>query len=308
MDKPMDVLHGFPVRKTRKQKEAFRTEVLAYAKSLGYEAHTEKGTFGVQNVVIGDQENARYVVTAHYDTCARLPLPNLITPCSLALFTAWQLLLVVILCVPIGVISGFVGAWIGDYDAVVILAYLLLFVELGLMLFGPANRHNSNDNTSGVVTLLETAGSMPLELRGEVCFVLFDLEEGGLLGSAAYRRKHRAATSKQLILNLDCVGDGNEILLFPTGNVKRDRARIQRLKTCCFRNETKSIAVKDRGFSVYPSDQSNFPNGIGIAAFCRSEWAGLYLAKIHTDKDRNLDENNVALLRDYLIAIIRAQA
>ena len=59
---------------------------------------------------------------------------------------------------------------------------------------------------------------------------------------------------------------------------------------------------------MYPSDQANFPIGFGIAALCRSKRGDLYLGKIHTGRDRNLDEKNIAVLRDFLIRVVREKA
>ena len=84
------------------------------------------------------------------------------------------------------------------------------------MMAGPANRHTANDNTSGVITLLEIALSLPEELRSDVCFVWFDNEERGLLGSAAFAGKHKETKKGALVLNFDCVGDGDSLQFFPT--------------------------------------------------------------------------------------------
>ena len=308
MDRPMDILELYPVRKTKKQKNAFRRDILSYLKAIGYDAAIEKGSFGVQNIVAGDPEKARYLITAHYDTCAVLPFPNLITPCSLPLFLAWQVLLVILLCVPVGIVGGFIGGLLDSPQLGIVLAYCLMLLELVWMLFGPANRHNANDNTSGVVAVLETAATLPSDLRDQVCFVLFDLEEGGLLGSSSYRKRHRKASEKQMILNLDCVGEGDEIVLFPTKKLKKDCNRISSFKELCAVSEQKSICVKNQGFSMYPSDQANFPIGFGIAALCRTKRGDLYLGKIHTGRDRNLDEKNIAVLRDFLIRVVREKA
>lgn len=307
MDKPIDVLRDFPIRKGKKRKAAFREAVLAYGRKLGYDCRVEKGSLGARNVVLGDPETAKYLITAHYDTCARLPFPNLITPCSFWLFMAWQLLLVVILCVPVGLLGGLIGYALNDVQLGIGAAYFLLLLEMVLMLVGPANRSNANDNTSGVVTVLEIAAALPDSLKSQVCFVLFDLEESGLLGSSSYRSTHRKASSRQVIFNLDCVGEGDEILLFPTKKVKKNLAQMERCRKHLLKHGNKSLSLRDKGFAIYPSDQVNFPQGFGIASFCRSKWAGLYLAKIHTGKDKILDENNVALLRDYLIAVISEQ-
>jgi len=304
LENPMDVLKQHPVRKTKQQKLKFREAVQSYCRKLGYDVQIEKGSFGVQNVVIGDPRCARYVVTAHYDTCAVLPFPNLITPCNFWLFLGWQLLLVLILCVPVGLIGGLIGHILDNPDASVLIAYVLLLLELFWMLFGPANLNNANDNTSGVIAVLTLLQIIPKEKRHQVCFVLFDLEEAGLFGSSAYRNKHRRETNQQVILNLDCVGEGDEILLFPTKKVKQDRVFMDRLQALCCSQDGKSLQLQRSGFSIYPSDQVNFPKGVGIAAFCRSKWAGLYLAKIHTPKDTCFDEKNIAVLCDFLKNII----
>ena len=96
---PMDVLHQFPVRKSRAQKQAFRDAVQAYAESLGYSVAIEKGSMGVRNLVIGDPKTAKYLVTAHYDTCARMFFPNVVTPCNALVYWSYQILLVLVLFV-----------------------------------------------------------------------------------------------------------------------------------------------------------------------------------------------------------------
>lgn len=304
MDRPIDVLHEFPVRKTKRQKKLFREAVVLYARNLGYESHVEQGSLGVNNIVLGDPEKASYLITAHYDTCARLPFPNLITPCNLLLFCLWQVVLCLLLGIPAGVFGGVLGGLMQSHQLVAVLAYLFLLAELGLMLVGPANAHNANDNTSGVVTLLETAAALPQELRSKVCFVLFDLEEAGLLGSASYRKAHRAQSSRQLVINLDCVGDGDEILLFPTAGLKKSPQRMEKISKLCARHGNKQLLLRERGFAFYPSDQKNFPHALGIAALRRSKWAGLYLNRIHTSRDTNFDEKNIALLRQWLISAL----
>ena len=303
IETPMDVLNTFPVRKTKSQKQAFRDAVQAYAASIGYDSRVEQGSLGSRNLVIGNTEQADYLVTAHYDTCARLPIPNYITPCNLWLFLLWQVvltLLILAVCVLLGLGvglltgSGTIGAWSG---------YLMVWFILALMLVGPANPSNTNDNTSGVVTLLEIAKSMPENQRKKVAFVLFDLEEAGLIGSASYRKAHKAQTDRQMVLNLDCVGDGDYLTLFPTKKLRQDRKRLTSLYKACGYFGKKSILVHEKGFAFYPSDQANFPCGVGICAL-RKGGKTLYLGRIHTKKDTILDRTNVNLLRAALITYI----
>ena len=303
IETPMDVLTTFPVRKTKSQKQAFRDAVQAYAASMGYDSRVEQGGFGSRNLIIGSPEQADYLVTAHYDTCARLPIPNFLTPCNFWPFLLWQVVLVLLIlgvCILMGLgvvfLTGSVaiGSWFG---------YLMIWVILALMMIGPANPSNANYNTSGVVTLLEIAKSMPGNQRKKVCFVLFDLEEAGLIGSASYRKAHKSQTDRQMVLNLDCVGDGDNLLLFPTKKLKKDRKRLTSLYKACGYFGKKSILLREKGFSFYPSDQANFPWGVGICAL-KKRGKTLYLGRIHTNKDTILERTNVNLLRAAIITYI----
>ena len=303
----MDVLRQFPVRKTGKQKAAFRVALQSYAQRMGYSYREEKGHFGSRNLILGNPESASYLITAHYDTCAALPFPNLITPCNLFLFCLWQVALsaaIILLAVIAGTAAGMLtqdhplGFWIG---------YLCFWMILVMIYVGPANRSNANDNTSGVVTVLEIARTLPENQRKKVCFVLFDLEEAGLIGSSCYRKKHTQEISRQLVLNFDCVGDGDCLMMFPTGRLKKDKNRMAVLETMVGKFGKKTLSIRKRGFSVYPSDQMCFPYGVGICAL-RKGRLGLYLSRIHTRRDTVLENTNVNILRAAITSGICCEA
>lgn len=300
----MDVLSVYPVRKSRKQKQAFRDAVEAYAQEMGYTTSVEKGDLGCRNVIIGDPDKAKYLVTAHYDTPARMLFPNLITPCNFLTFILYQLV-VVALFLGASVLVGLAAYGLVQNAALAYDIALLFYIAVLLMMMaGPANPTNANDNTSGVVTVLEIARTLPEMYRDRVCFVLFDLEELGLVGSGAYRKKHKAASNEQTVLNLDCVGDGDHIVFFPFKKASKDSALLAGLDSVSGTFGEKHLLVKNKGFRFYPSDQANFPRGVGIAAFRWNKFAGYYCDKIHTAKDTVLDETNVNLLRAALTTII----
>ncbi len=302
--RPMDVLEHYEVRKTKKQKTAFLTAAMAYAASRRYTAKIEGGSFGCRNLVIGDAEKADYVLTAHYDTCPWLPLPNFVTPFSIPLYVLYQLFLTLAL-LALAFLPGIVARALAPQslwsDLVAFIGYWLVLL---LVIAGPANRHTANDNTSGVVTLLEIMDSLPENCRHKVCFVLFDLEEAGMLGSAAYRKAHRAATNRQILVNMDCVGDGDEIVLIPNKALRKDENFLRRLQTIAGTWGRKSIRVHRKGAVVYPSDQMLFPKGVAVAAFRRKRFIGPYYGRIHTHRDQILDHTNVNVLRAALISLI----
>lgn len=304
IQKPMDVLNQFPVRKKRCQKQAFRAAVQPYAESLGYSYKEEKGSFGSVNVVLGDSAKAKFLVTAHYDTCARLPVPNLITPCSFWGYAGYQLLVTLLMFLPVFAVAFAVGMLTGNGLAARLVGLILLYVVMILLFCGPANKHNANDNTSGVVTVLEMARTMPQELREQVCFILFDLEEAGLWGSSSYRSKHKKESNDQIVLNVDCVGDGDLIMLFPRKKLRKNKEMLEKLKRYSGIYGNKRVTVHEEGFSVYPSDQANFPYGVGICALRQGKF-GPYMNRIHTPKDTVLEESNIQLLSDTLTNIIR---
>ena len=305
--RPMDVLSQFPVRQTKKQKADFRAAVQSYLEGLDYQVTEEKGSSGSRNVIIGDPEKAKYLVTAHYDTPARLPFPNFITPCSFLPFLGYQIIITALLFLPPIAVSAIFAMLTGDADLASMVWYPLLLAECALMLIGPANPNNANDNTSGVVTVLEIARTLPENQRHKVCFVLFDLEEAGLVGSASYYKKHKKAARNQLVLNLDCVGDGDHLMMFPTKTLKKDRKKLTSLYKACGYFGKKSILVHEKGFSYYPSDQKHFPYGVGICALNKKKKT-LYLSRIHTPKDTVLDETNVNILRAAISSFITCDA
>lgn len=61
---PMDVRKLFPVRKSKQQKQAFRDAVQEYLEGLGYSVSVEQGSCRSRNLVAGDPNGAKYLVTA----------------------------------------------------------------------------------------------------------------------------------------------------------------------------------------------------------------------------------------------------
>ena len=157
------VFEQYEVRKTKKQKTAFIEYVTEMAARYGYDCKVEKGAFGVRNIVIGDPDQAKVLYTAHYDTCARLPFPNFITPKIFLIYMLYQLLIVALFFAAAFVLGAIFGLLIAltpdEYTALrvilSILPELCYFALLFLMLAGPANKHTANDNTSGVTAVLD---------------------------------------------------------------------------------------------------------------------------------------------------------
>ena len=310
-----EVLQNWEVRKSKQQKEDFRGWLCRQLEAAGYAPQVEKykTLWASHNVVAGDPDKAKVLLTAHYDTCAVLPFPNFITPRSLFWYLAYQLLITflffaVVFAVTFG--ATFAAVWLTEGSAVgeligFVVGYAVLLFGLWWMFDGKANRHTANDNTSGVVTLLELALALPEELRQEVCFVWFDNEERGLLGSGAFAAKHKQTAKTALVINFDCVGDGDSLQFFPAKRLKKTELP-QLLEESYLAAGEKTVEVV-RGFGFYPSDQAKFHRGVGVCALKKSPVCGYYMDKIHTRRDTVLDEENVALLCSGTVRLLRAQ-
>lgn len=298
-----EVLEKYQVRKTKKQKRAFAAYVEDLAGRYGYSFRREKGVFGAENLVVGDPDGARVVYTAHYDTAPVLPFPNFITPKNFFVYLLYQLALTVAILAVMAVI-GFlcgVGGALLKLDGSIIghVTRILWLILLLLLLAGPANRHTANDNTSGVTLLLDMMRDLPSEQREGVAFVFFDLEEAGLFGSASFARTHKKEMKDRLLLNFDCVSDGDHFLFALRKGARRHRVAIERAFAP---RDGYRVEVAEKGV-FYPSDQLHFPAGVGVAALRATRRGLLYMNRIHTSRDTVYREENLEFLKNGAIAL-----
>lgn len=294
-----ELLDSHQIRKTKKQKDVFLQWLTPILEQEGYQVRMEGGSMKSRNIVIGDPEQAEVVFTAHYDTCAVMPFPNFITPKTPIFYWLYQFLIVI----PIFCVIFFVS-WLFSLlgEGMFLVGYWLTFAgAMGLMILGPANRHTVNDNTSGVAAVISLALSIPEELREKAAFVLFDLEEAGLIGSSSYAKKHRKEMEHRLLVNLDCVSDG-ETMLFVLK--KGAWPHLEKLQAAYASDHRISAEFMKKGY-VYPSDQANFKCGVGVCALNRTKRGLLYMDKIHTPKDTVFREENISWLVDGSIRLIK---
>ena len=283
------------VRKSRKQKTAFLSWLTPVLEQAGYSVTVQKGGIRCRNLIVGDPERAKLVLTAHYDTCAVMPIPNFITPGSILFYLLYQIGLTLLLFAAAAAVAALVSLLAGTAAIAGLVFLLCVITETVLMMAGPANKHTYNDNSSGVVTLLETALSLPPQLRDKVCFVFFDNEELGLLGSSLFHRRYRKIMRDKPLLNFDCVSDGDHILILPSKAVRKQEELMQLLQRSFVSQDSKTVTVCKKSL-LYPSDQTNFNFGIGAAAFKKAPVLGLYMDRIHTPRDTVFDEENIQLL------------
>ena len=299
-----DIDSRFPVRNSEAQKEAFREYAISEAQAAGWTAVTMQESGGHNNVVIGDPETARTVFTAHYDTPRRGLFPNLMLPTNKVLkylYLAAVILPMLAVAIYAGVLvrkltglEGAAGRFI--YLGVYALVYFALFL---LMFRGPANARNRNDNTSGTAAVLTLAQ----KLAGDpsAAFILFDNEEKGKKGSKAFAAAHPAIKADTLIINMDCVGNGDTFIAGASDPAIADR-RYPKLRA----------ALENAGGKVFPaakasmnSDHKSFDKSVGIAACLYKNGVGFYTPRIHTGRDTVASPENIERLTDALREFVK---
>lgn len=292
-----EIFEKFQVRKTAKQKTRFISFLCSRIDGVQVEQNKR---FANRNLVIGDIQKAKLIVTAHYDTCAVLPFPNFLTPKNILVYLLYNVLIAAVIC-GITVLVGRLAFWLtADILAAYLAVWSALLVFVFLLVAGPANTHTANDNTSGVVTLCEILQTLPPAEREKIAFVFFDNEEAGLIGSALFKRKHKNELKDKLVMNFDCVSDGDTLLFILNKNA---RQAFGALVEKAFVSEKKEILFSNARSTLYPSDQLWFKHNIGVAAFRRSRFLGLYISRIHTRRDTVWQEENIETLKNGTIRL-----
>lgn len=291
-----EIFEKYQIRKTKTQKTAFIDFLRGKFPDLTVETG---GLMKSRNLVIGDIDTADVIFTAHYDTCAVLPFPNIVTPKNFLLYLLYNVLVLIPIFFGVELVSYGMACltkdpWVSYWSGMAV-----LFLFLLLMFAGKANPHTANDNTSGVAVLCELLTALDERERSRAAFVFFDNEEAGLIGSAFFKKMHRKVLAGRLVVNLDCVSDGDTIMV-----VQNKRARLaygEALRHAFCGTEGKEIRLEKASSVFYPSDQINFPCNAAIAAFHKSKVFGYYLDKIHTKRDTCFDERNI----DYLCGALQ---
>ena len=267
----------FPVRKTAAQKKAFRQWVMGEISRMGYRARVEENDNGRQrNIVVGDPEHAQVIFTAHYDTPSTILLPDLQIPRNFPVYLLWQLLIIggmLLISLAAGVGLGLLT---GSGDVMILTFFGAFLVLMWLQIGGFANKNNVNDNTSGVAALLETMARIPEENRAKAAFILFDNMEKGRRGSKAWARDHLEVQHTQYVLF-------EKLMTTIPG------------KTCRCHS-----SVTTRG----SSDFRSFKCGVGVTAYREVSGVGLYLGDLHTSRDTEADQGNIAGLAEAFSSLV----
>ncbi len=294
------IYEKYQVRKTRAQKNDFIELMKNRYPALCVE---EAGGRKSRNLILGNIQNANIILTAHYDTVAQSIMPNIVMPYRKGLRFLYALV-TILPFILIGLAVYDLAAFFSLSQTARLLLFLAVYYALffGKFYLGKPNPNNANDNTSGVITLIEAWEKLSEEERAQTAIIFFDHEEYGCIGSKAFFHLHRKEMENKLLLNFDCVGDGNTFLFVCPNDLSN--ARLSLLKDALCENEMKRVVFDNRKNADHSSDHKHFPVGIAVSAMNESKRLGLHFSRIHTKNDTVLDETNIEFLSERIKNLI----
>ncbi len=293
----------FPVRNKPDQKQAFRLYALEQAAESGIKEAKVEDNEKHLNVVFGDPDKAKVIFTAHYDTPRRMLFPNLMLVTNRALYWAYNLGIVGIIWIASFVVSVAVNRLLHLNVSVfrdrliwLFFYYVLYYIMFIPVFRGPVNKHNRNDNTSGTAAVMELMEK--LKDRPDVAYILFDDEEKGKKGSKAFAKAHPEIKKNTLVINLDCVGNGDTyIFISPEAAMKNELYALLKNTVEGKRLNVRMLTTSEASSN---SDHKNFEQGIGVVACRYKKFVGYFADRIHTPKDTVADPKTVSDLAEAL--------
>lgn len=282
------LIDQYQVRKTYAQKTKFIDWLSSQSEQMGYDLKIEKHN-KCRNLIVGNVETADVILSAHYDTQPNFIFPIFMFFSNYPAFILSQLIPMIpfIVLYPI-----FFSLTVQSGNLIYLLFFTLLIILYAFHIVGGfANKHTVNDNTSGVATLLTTMRTLDPKDRDKVCFVFFDLEEVGLVGSGLFKKQHKEVMKQKPLINFDCVANGNEILFVS----KKSFINSQNYSDFV---ASADVMLKPAKFKralthIYTSDQIIFNNSVGVVAAKKIPILGYYLDRIHTRYDTIFQYENI---------------
>ena len=288
-----EINEHFPIRKKAEEKSKFYDYVRS---ELGEgRVKRERLENKHENIIIGDISEAKVVFTAHYDTPATSLIPNMMFPANKIL----GMIIHMVYPVAMALLSLFAAYIVGDalgmgQSGIVILYLLLYFGVFYCSTRLITNKHNKNDNTSGVATVMSIASAIN---DGRVAFVLFDNEEKGLLGSKALNKKYKKLFDNKMVVNFDCVGNGDQMIFIAKEKAEK-LPEYELLRSVITSDDSFEIHHLPFKKSLGNSDHKSFDCGIGVVASRRSRFVKFYTGRIHTERDTVANSENIYFLAE----------
>lgn len=261
--------------------------------------YKNKGPLKGYNIIgelpAADKEKQILVLGAHYDTKSTTSLRNKFFP-----ITIYSTLITTLTIIIYGIIRIFTGPSPIFINIILYIAIIWEIFSIAFYLFYTKFGNESpgvNDNGSGVLSILELAeiySKKPPKFI-KLIFLLFDAEELGMQGSAAYMSEHgkELGDINTWMINFDSTG-GHELSISLKGGIpimNHGKELIEVFETAINSNTKLKELFEQEGFlfnsfSIYPaSDHMNFYFSNIPSASLGSSDAGFGDPNYHSAKD-----------------------
>ena len=296
------IYNHYPIRKTNDEKEKFRNYILDELKDTDYVGYVDE-IKKHHNIVIGDISSSKVIFTAHYDTPASSLIPNLMIPRNIGIwklshYTFPLILMLISLFMGRELASNFTNVLSVKIFFTIFFTFTIFWMLIYLFMLCFKNKHNKNDNTSGVATIMNLVNHCHSD---KIAFVLFDNEEKGLLGSKAMNSKYEL--NDKLVINFDCVGVGDHII-FIAKQMAIKHELYEKLVSNIQSNQDFKVVFFPIEGSKSSSDYKSFECGIGVMA-CKCKNNVYYTSKIHTNSDNEAYNENIEFLVENMLEFIK---
>ncbi|WP_251859719.1 M28 family peptidase [Clostridium sp. Marseille-Q2269] len=298
------VAKEFGIRHTYIEKTNFLEFIDMELKSLGYETEIIQGkNIKICRNLCTKENNADIIFTAHYDTPGTMP--KLFAFIFKLFGHTRQIIGTIVYIITILFIISFIRN---------ILNVSISYMILGILMFFPIlvkNKKNYNDNSSGVITLLNIAYELKNneDLKNKahrIKIVLLDNEESGLLGSSLlskYWKENDKYFKEKKIINFDCVGRGNIPMVYYSKKMDSNLANLLYNTLSLHKSNSNKFVCK-----YYPlSDDFSFKENPAVSIIFSNNSiipGGYYIPNIHCTKDNVLELDNIQWLTREVLNII----
>ncbi len=298
-------LKQYPKRLTRKQKQDFLDYSNKKLSQFGYSTQISTGRYILKSKNLETLNDAPdLIIGAHYDTPTILPF---FFEYLFKLFGHTRQIIMLFAIILAVTFFSFAVATFHQYPqlqtAGTIIQFIFYFSLLSLFIPNPKNY---NDNSSGVLTILELAERIAKkpDLKQRVKFILFDNEEWGLLGSMMQQKKWRKRNpllNNTRLITVDCVGRGNFPVIIKLKKNSETGEQLAKLLS-------RKITPRVKRLPYYPfSDNFSFSHSESINISMMDKTflpGGYYIKNIHSPSDRKIDLTNIKTIADSLEAFI----
>jgi hypothetical protein len=293
------------VRRRKKQKENFREYLKTEMKNSEYTLITN-GCKKNKNMITNNKD-FKVVVMAHYDTpniTLIMKLGSIIEKINIFAKFGFnnRYIRIGMLAISMFIIMGFpviILKPIKETYSSIYLGILCILFAIGLIQVKTTpNKNNYNDNTSGVLTLLAVADKLKnSKYKNDVLFIFTDNEERGLKGSEEIAKSKEFDFKNKIIINLDCVGNGDTMI---TSYINAEDLVNPFISALIYKMQ-KEFNNINIGSHIYKeledSDYLKFKQGKSISlALMKKTRFNYIFPNVHTNKDKVINLSFIELI------------